>query len=63
MKRTALFFLAIMVMCSFSSCLYKKGIAFRGEPVSSGDTVGIIIDADNNIKNVVVAKFLQKDIL
>lgn len=56
--RTTAIITAIMV--SFANCSSKKGVKYVRDSLPAKASIGIIIDVPNNIKNVVLAKFLDK---
>jgi len=54
------FFISILILSVVVSCSTKKAVQFRKNSILPGNPVGIIIDANNNLKNVVLVKFLQR---
>lgn len=44
----------------FSSCSTKKSVKFMKTPVPSGVNVAVIVEAENNHKNVILERFLAK---
>lgn len=56
-------YISIMLVISFLtifSCAQKKGVKYLRTPIPSRSNVAIIIDCPNNIKNVVMTKFMQR---
>jgi hypothetical protein len=50
----------LFVFVFLFSCTAKKSIKYLQKPISSNSKIGVIIDAPNNLKNVVLMKFLKK---
>jgi hypothetical protein len=45
---------------SFSCATTKKGVKFTSRPIPARSNIAVIIDSPNNIKNIVLGKFLLK---
>lgn len=55
-----LFFLLALILIFQVSCSTKKTVKYSASPIPKSANLAIIIDSSNNIKNVVLAKFLSK---
>jgi len=55
----AVFIFFVMVF-SLSSCNTKKAIKFRKKTIPANAEIAVIIDSPNNLKNVVLIKFLSR---
>lgn len=52
--------LLIITALITTSCSSKKAVKFQSSPLPAKANIAVIIDSPNNIKNVVLAKFLDK---
>jgi hypothetical protein len=60
MRKISLIVLFIYIL-SLSSCATKKGVVARKTSVAPGSRVVVIANHPNNIKNVIIARFMNKN--
>jgi hypothetical protein len=60
MKKVFCFLILCSALCISIGCAAKKSAKFVRQALPKGASIGIIVDSPNNIKNVIVTKFLEK---
>lgn len=57
-KRAGILILILSV--TLSACSSKKGLLFSKSKIPSNSKIAVVIDSPNNLKNVVIASFMEK---
>lgn len=50
----------IIITATYFSCSGKRGIQVTAQKIAPNSSIAVIVDHPNNIKNVIVAKFMSK---
>ncbi len=56
-----IFSILLIVYISFLSCAAKKGVVARKIAITPGSKIVVIANHTNNIKNVIIARFMNKN--
>lgn len=63
MKRLSLLIIMILCLCVILYCASKKGIVARKSIINPGSRIMVIVNHSNNIKNVILAKFMKNNFI
>jgi hypothetical protein len=59
-RKTRFTVVLILITATYFSCSGKRGIQVTTQKIAPNSSIAVIVDHPNNIKNVIVAKFMSK---
>ena len=60
MKKLSVITSLLLCLCICLCCVSKKGVVARKSAVNPGSKIVVIVNHSNNIKNVILARFMEK---